>query len=265
MIKEWDIKLNYKSFMYNLRKFLQFSQSEIKAVVISIIIMTFIVAFNDKNDVFHVSSWAVNFFIWLVIVTISFLTFLLGQRAMCLWEGYIPEYRLWWYGLMFGLIISFVSRGHIWLLLPGGMLFHHSTVHRIGEFRHGQTTHLISKISFFGPLASFMLGMAVKTLDVWFGFSFVSPTFVHNLYLFCIALAAFSLLPIPPLPGSNIYFHSRLVYSFVFGAFAGYAILVMFDIYSFDIYSLILAVIIGIVVWALFWIFFEQGGWQFDP
>lgn len=258
MAKDWDMRLNYRSLGYTFRRFLQFTPQEMRAIVISILIMTFIVAFNDKSETFNFTKWMLNFLVWLFIVGISFMAFIIGQRVASLYEGYIPEYRIWWYGLMVGLIVAFVSRGHLWLLLPGGIYFHMSTIHRTGEFRYGQTTEMMSKISFFGPLSCFFLGAFIKTLEVWFGLSVVSPEFVHNFFLFNMALAAFSLLPIPPLPGSKIFFHSRSIYVFLFGAAAGYAILVMFRVYS-----LIWALIIGLIIWLVYHITFEKDAWPF--
>jgi len=259
MVKEWDMRYNSTNIGFVLRKFLQFKSSEIRAMIITILILAFIVAFNDGSNSFDLTHWTLNFFQWLVIVTISFSFFIIGQRMASLYEGYFPEYKFWWYGLMFGLIIAFVSRGYVWLLLPGGMMFHMSTIHRTGEFRHGPNVFLLSKISIFGPISALIIAMLIKTPEVWFGFSIISPEFVHNFFLFNMALAAYSLLPIPPLPGSKIFFESRLVYALVFGSFAGYAILVMLNIYS-----IILALLIGIVVWAAFYIFFEKGAWKFD-
>ncbi len=258
MVNEWDMRTNAKSLGYTFRKFLQFSQKEMRAVVITILILTFIVAFNDQSESFELAAWMLNFAKWLIIVTIVFTSFVLGQRAASLYEGYIPEYQLWWYGLMFGLIISFVSRGYIWLLLPGGMMFHMSTVHRTGEFRYGQTSFLMSKISMFGPFTCLALGMLIKTPEVWFGISIINAEFVSDFFLFAIALAAYSLLPVPPLPGSKMFFESRLVYAFIAGAFIGYAVLIMFNIYS-----ILLALVIGGITWFLFWAIWERGAWKF--
>ena len=75
-----------------------------------------------------------------------------------------------------------------------------------------------------------------------------------------MALAAYSLLPIPPLPGSKILFQSRIIYAFVAGTFIGYAILVMFKIYS-----LFWALLIGVIVWLLWLVALEgKDSWHFD-
>jgi len=76
---------------------------------------------------------------------------------------------------------------------------------------------------------------------------------VHNIFLFNLAFAAYSLLPIPPLAGSRILFHSRMIYALALGTFASYAILITLRVYSF-----IYAVIIGILVWLIYYIWFEK-------
>ncbi len=258
MAKEWDMRLNGPSLLYAFRRFLQFSTAEMRAMVMSILIMTFIVAFNDGSDSFSLTFWSLNYLRWLLIVTVSFSVFVLGQRLASIYDGYIPEYRIWWYGLMFGLIVSFVSRGYIWLLLPGGMYFHMNTIMRTGEFRHGTNVELFSKLSLFGPFAALAIAMLIKTPEVWFGYSIISPDFVRDFFVFNMWLAAFSLLPIPPLPGSKILFHSRVVYALIAGSFIGYAVLVLFNVYS-----MFYAFLVGVVFWALALIFVEQKGWEF--
>jgi hypothetical protein len=239
------------------RRYLWFTPKEFKAVVISVLALTLIVAFNDKSESFELGRWISNFLIWLLVVLVSFMVHQFGHRLLALKIGYKVEYTLWWYGIGIGLIVMFVSGGRWWVLVPGGIWAHHMPVHRLGRFRYGPNVLSFAMISLFGPLASIAFGSFFKTLEVWFGFSLLGPGFVSRIFLFNMALAAYALLPIPPLAGSRLLFQSRLTYAFVFGAVAGYAILAFNGIFSF-----IYALLIGGLVWLLFLVFFELKAWK---
>jgi hypothetical protein len=236
-----------------LKRYYPFTTEEIKAMIISVFALTLIVAFNDKSETFELGHWMGNFLMWLGIVAVSFLVFQTGHRLAGIKVGYKVEYQLWWYGLLFGLVVMLLSRGSVWILIPGGIWIHHLAVHRLGRFRYGPNVFSFSMVALCGPLACLLFGGFIKTLEVWFGFSLFGPEFVHNIFLFNLAFAAYSLLPIPPLAGSRILFHSRMIYALALGTFASYAILITLRVYSF-----IYAVIIGILVWLIYYIWFEK-------
>jgi len=109
-----------------------------------------------------------------------------------------------------------------------------------------------------GPLANILLATFLKTLEIWFNVPVSSVLLLDKLIVFSWVYAIWSLVPIPPLNGALILFKSRLMYAFIFGTIGGYAVLVMFGIYSF-----IFAFIIGAIFWLLFYILFERGAWSF--
>lgn len=247
------------SYLDLLKRYFPFTSNEKKGLFISILALTLIVAFNDRSETFNLAHWGGNFLMWLVIVAVSLLVHQAGHRMLALRIGYKAEYQLWWYGLLIGLVVMLLSKGRIWILIPGGIWIHQLEIQRLGRFRYGPNVFSFSMVALFGPLASILFGGIVKTLQVWFGLSLFGPTFVNNLFLFNMALAAYSLLPIPPLAGSRIFFATRLTYMLIAGAVVGYAVLVYFQIYSY-----IIAVLIGIVVWLLYYILFERGAWKFE-
>jgi hypothetical protein len=240
-----------------LKRHFPFSENETKGMIISILCLTFIVAFNDKSESIDLAHWLGNFFMWLVIVSASFFVHQAGHRMIGIKVGYRVEYTIWWYGLLLGLAVMLISRGKVWVLIPGGIWIHHLAIQRIGRFRYGPNIFSFSMISLFGPLASILFGGIIKTIEVWFGVSIFGQTFVHNLFMFNMAIAAYSLLPIPPLAGSRIFFASRLTYVLVAASVITYAALLYFKIYSY-----IIAVAVGIIVWLLYYIYFEKKSWS---
>ncbi|MFH0979229.1 MAG: hypothetical protein V1837_08095 [Candidatus Woesearchaeota archaeon] len=242
-----------------LKRYFPFTENETKAFIISVLALTLIVSFNDRAESFSLAHWLGNFLIWLVIVAISLFVHHAGHRLLGLKVGNRVEYQLWWYGLLVGLIVMFVTRGRIWLLIPGGILIHHMPIQRLGRFRYGPNVFSLAMIALFGPLASIALALLVKTPQVWFNFALFGPTFVENVYIFNLAIAAYALLPIPPLAGSRIFFASRPIYILIATAVIAYALLA----YA-KIYSALLAILIGVIVWAVFVFQFEKGAWKFE-
>ena len=242
-----------------VKRYGSFSRNEIKGLVITIIAFAFIISFRKWGEgaTFDFSYGLASLFLSLIIVAITVFTAQVGHRVLGLRHGYRIEFKPWYPGILIGLIMVFLSRGVIWLLLPGGVILHHMAVHRLGYFRYGTNTLGISMVSFAGPLANIILATIVKTPEIWFGIPLSQIPFFDQLVFFNWAYALFALLPIPPLPGSTILFHSRLTYSFIFGSVAGYFVLIIAGIYSF-----FYAVLIGAIFWLIYYSLFERRFWK---
>jgi len=231
------------------------SKNELKAVIITIIVLAFITGFDDGAKTFVFNNWIANFITVLIIVTIAVAVKQFGYRLGGAIAGFEIKYQIWWYGAAVALIIAIISKGRIWLLIPGAVMCSHSKINRLGFFRYGANVKAMSMIPLASNLSLLFFGAIIKSIDVWF-FS-GSNTFIDKLFLFTIFYAAWSLLPIPPLDGSKLMFQSRLVYAFVFGCFAGYAILLALGVYSY-----FWALIIGIFVWFTYYMVFEKTAWK---
>ncbi len=242
-----------KNYLDKVRRYAPITPSEYKAILITIIITTFIVAFNDKSEAFSVSGWSSNFIVWLLIVTSAILVRQLGYRLVGVFYNYRVEYQIWWYGLLFGLMLSFVTMGHIWLIIPGGFTAHVLKFHRVGWFRYGMNLRALSFIGLGGAFANILFGTFVKTLQIWFHVFPADSILVQNIFFFNMWFAALSLLPIPPLDGSKVLFDSRLIYAFLFGGVFTYAILAYYQIYSY-----LFAILGAFVVWGLYFLFGES-------
>ena len=82
----------------------------------------------------------------------------------------------------------------------------------------------------------------------------LSHSIGNELFVLNLSFAAWNLLPIPPLDGSKVFYYSRLTYVFIFGSIASY----VFMVYFLNIYSYIYALLIGCVIWLLYYIFLER-------
>ena len=242
---------------YKIRAYFKPSKEEIKALAITIVALSFIVGFNDRRAEFVGSFWIMNFLIVLGMVAVTVLLHNFVQRVVALQSGLRIEYNLWWIGIVIGLILSVISKGRIWwVLIPGGIVLHHLAAHRLGYFRYGTNIMTMSWITFSGTFANILFATFLKTLDVWFKVPF-QGTILERLFVLNWVFAVCNMIPIPPLDGSKMLFHSRPIFAFVFGCIFGYFVLFLFGIYSY-----VGALIIGIVIWLVYYASFEQRYWK---
>lgn len=241
------------SYKDKVRRYFPFTTIEARNIVLTILIVAFMFGFNDGKPEWDGVYWLYNMLVSICIVAVSILVFLTGQRIAGLSAGYRVEFSMWWPGLILALVITFISRGYIWIPIVGGLLLHHMAGHRLGFFRYGINMLDNSMIAASGPLANLIFATIVmQTSNIIFGSAFIPPI-VEKIYWFNIILALVNLLPIPPLVGSNMLFHSRLSYIFIFGFVAVYALLAFFQWYSW-----ILALVGAIIIWFVFLIKYEK-------
>jgi hypothetical protein len=228
------------------KRYSNLTPSELRNVIVTILVLAFIIAFREFNLINIVSS--------LIIVSLSILIHLLAQRITGLSIGYLTEYKIWSFGLLFAIIVAFVSNGVVWLLIPGGIIIHHLAGHRIGFARYGLNYLGIGMIALWGSVASIFLAIFFKIVYAVFPLAIL-----HKAMIFNIALAVYTMLPIPPLNGSRLFFGSRMIYIFSIASIGGGAILLVTNIPV--IFSIVGALLIGLVCWLLYYIFFEKYAW----
>lgn len=239
-----------------LKRYYAFTPNEIKGLVIAILATAFIISFNDwgkGNDV-NISLGFFNFFNAVLIVTVSFLIHISMQRIWSLGTGYRLEWRMWGLGLLLGLIFVFLTNGKFWLILPGGIIVYHLGGHRLGWFRYGINWWALGLIALMGIFATMLLAVVFKAISGVFVNSLIQKMITFN-----IAYAMYSLLPIPPLDGSKIFYGSRMLYAFSTAGLIAAAVMLTLNI-SISI-AVISSLLIAIVLWLLYYIFFEWKAW----
>lgn len=183
----------------------RFSHTEIKHILISIIVLIIAFTFAFTNALYSLSSGQFNvgyFILMAIIVTVAVLTeFLLHELAHKFTAqkyGCWSEYRYTEIGLMLTLLTGFFG----FVFAAPGVVWHSGHVTEKEE----------GKISAAGPVTN--LGLAAIFFALWFlvpGAGFLS------LLLWFVAwinvwVGAFNLIPIPPLDGSKIWKWSVAVY-----------------------------------------------------
>ncbi|MCH8003495.1 MAG: hypothetical protein IH934_02590 [Nanoarchaeota archaeon] len=240
-----------------IKRYFKFTPLEIRSLIITILVIAFIISFREWGvRGFNFSTGLFNYFNAVLIVALSMLVHISVQRIWSLGTGYRLEWKMWSFGLLFGLIIVFLTNGLFWLILPGGFMVHHLAGHRLGWFRYGINYWAVGLIAVTGTISTIFLAAIFKALS-----GFVINSLIQKVITFNIVYAVYSILPIPPLDGSRTFYGSRMLYAFSTAFIIAAAILLNSSIGAGV--AVISALFIGIVLWLLYYIFFEHKAWKY--
>ena len=178
-----------------------FSRIEIRDITISVLVLTaaFTIIFGDWklfSDDFVVNTvfWIVSSFL---MVILSFMLHELGHKFTAQRFGAWSEYRMYPVGLIICLIGSLFG---ILFAAPGAVYI-----------RGYITDEMNGKISVMGPAVNILISVTSLLLCVAIGSGLASDLFFLLGYMNAF-LAAFNLLPIPPLDGSKILKWNPAIY-----------------------------------------------------
>ena len=194
----------------------RFTGKEIRDLIISFIVIAlgFTILYSNGNY----SQIGLVFPIVMIGVGAGFIFHELGHKFVAMHYGYYAEYELWPTGLIIALVSSFF--GFIFAA-PGAVVI----------YSNGMEKKTNGLISIAGPIVNIILGLIFFLILGSLG-DFIYTETGAIVYLICVLgtrinffLAAFNLLPIPPLDGSKVMAWSVPVWLITF---AIAAILVLF-------------------------------------
>ena len=194
----------------------RFTGKEIRDLIISFIVIAlgFTILYSN-GDYSHIT---LIFPVVMIGVGVGFIFHELGHKFVAMHYGYYAEYELWPTGLLIALASSFF--GFIFAA-PGAVVI----------YSNGMEKKTNGIISIAGPIVNIILGLIFFLILVSLG-DFAYTETGYLVALTCVLgtrinffLAAFNLLPIPPLDGSKVMSWSVPVWLITF---AIAAILVLF-------------------------------------
>ena len=240
-----------------ISKYYKFTPYEARGLTIAILVIGFIISFKEWGaERFDFSIGLFNLFNAILIAALSILVHDAGQRLWGLAIGFRIEFRMWTFGLIFAVAIAFISNGNVWIIVPGGFMLHHLAGHRLGFFRYGVNYFGQAMVALAGPLFTLMLIIALKALGVFFPDNIL----IEKAMMFNVIYMMTSMLPVPPLDGSKIFFGSRMLYAFVLPAMMIAAVMMIAKIPVF--FALILSVLAGVILWLVYYVSFERKAWK---
>lgn len=173
-----------------------FSKDEIRDIVISVLAITLVFAYNPSNP----AKILFDFPFFLVIVIVAFLLHELSHRFVARKFGCAAFYKMWPGGIFFGILLMFTG---LKFVAPGAVVIYPFMFGRWGYRRVQLTSTEMGLISVSGiavnlifaiiflPLSGIIL---MDGMDLFATLSFVNAW-----------LALFNLLPVPPLDGSKVF------------------------------------------------------------
>ena len=173
----------------------RFTGKEIRDLIISFIVIAlgFTILYSN-GDYSHIT---LIFPVVMIGVGAGFIFHELGHKFVAMNYGYYAEYELWPTGLLIALASSFF--GFIFAA-PGAVVI----------YSQGMDKKTNGLISIAGPLVNIALGLIFLLILVSLG-DYVYTETGYIVQLICVLgtrinffLAAFNLLPIPPLDGSKV-------------------------------------------------------------
>ena len=209
-----------------IKRYYFFTTSELGGVITSILVLAFIISFNEwgKNEA-NIAVGLFNLFNAVLIVALSMLIHISAQRVWSLATGYRLEWRMWGFGLLFGLIVVFLSNGKFIFLAVGGLSFYMIEKLRIGHPEPFLSYSLMGWLSVLGPLASIVIAVIAKLFTAS---NILNPLILSKLISVNLWIAVFSILPFPfvsdfknlrkwegSTDGLKMFFASRIEYAIV--------------------------------------------------
>lgn len=245
--------LSWHEYRERLKRYFWFTKRELYEFGLLVFFFALIFSFNKWGiETFDFSTGMRNLVLAIVLVGISVFVHHAVQRLFAIYFGYKPEQRIWWLGILVGLILIIFSNGRLMVFAGSYLTMHMHTMLRLGKHRYGPSIKTLGFVAIFGPLASLFFAGILKVINMSVG----SPV-LESLIGFNFMLAIYNALPFPPLDGSKMFFGSRLAYVFFIGIILSFLLLIYILEFSF-VTSLLIALLIGVVCWIIFYLGIER-------
>ncbi len=241
--------VSFQEDVARFRQYLRYSKQEMTGLVAAIFVTALLFSFHQEGETYNLLLGIRNFLLVAFIAALSFFFRTFCQKAYALTQGHSMQFKVWWGGLVLGLLVAFLSatlsggRFVLPLLLIGGSSIAFMTRIRLGEFRYGISYWVNGTIAYWAVIGSLIMAILFSIGSYIFpGAYFFRTGVVLNLIA-----AACALLPVPQMEGLPIFFAHRGL--FVVGIFL--VILAAILLLTNTLFGLLLTIILGIVYGAV--------------
>ncbi len=256
-------------FTYSCRQHFSCSSKEALHALVTSIVAGFVISFDDWGaETVNVAAGIQNFILGTVFVLFALSIQIVAMKLVAVWKGYTVEYSMWKLGLLFSLLVTFLTNGIIPLFFTGSIDGNVIKRQRVGTYMPRFKNWEFGLISLAGPLSNLFLALILQPLYI------ATQASVINYFLLATLLTmSYSLLPIPLFHGVrviesgrteydwegstfgfNIFVFNRFAYVFFASASLAYTFLALLT----SIYSFLLSMLIAIIVTAVFYVKLES-------
>jgi hypothetical protein len=206
-----------------------------KHYIVTVLIIAFIIGFNDRSGNGMGVEYFSNMLLSFLIVAFSIFFSNLVSRIHSAMIGYKSQYNFSINGLLVGIMLAFVSNGFFWYLSPGYHIVRLDKTGRLGQYRYGLKMCDWSRTAASGSFAYILLALIAYL-------SARGNPVVDLFVKINIMLGLYSMLPFPENNGLNIFFGQRSLYFFTL--FAMLAVLLAMRFLN----NIFLIIVIGVIV-----------------
>jgi len=184
-----------------------FTEQELKDIIISILVVTLIFAYNPLNPALTISRFP--FFLILVILTFFFHE--MAHKVTAMKFKCAAHYKMWPGGIILGLLFMFLN---VKFVAPGAVVIYPFAFGRWGFKMVHLTVTEMGLISLSGIGVNLFFALIFRPLAGTFIFQGID--FFGSLSWINAWLAMFNLLPVPPLDGSKIFMWKMWLWAVLF-------------------------------------------------
>lgn len=186
-----------------------FHRYELQSLAIFSFLFTIIALFRIPDHI-TLFGWVASFIVTYIVFTGLLIGRLSVQKVFSLSQGYVLRYKPFWEGTMLTAFLGVLSFG--WLFLPMLGSFHTDFLkrQRLGKFFYGYDYSEHAIIIFMTTLVTMFTATLFRVVSLYMDW-FVLDKIVYLLVLLSIV----QILPLPWLEGLQVFFGSRLMYTFL--------------------------------------------------
>ncbi len=240
--------MSWANYQDKVRRYFPFSNTEWKNFGVLVFVFALMWSFDRwGTTTFDAQEGIKNFLIAAITIGVVVFVHHAAQRLLGIWYGYRIEHKIWWIGLIAGMLITVLTFGDrsFFIFAASVMQAHFMPAHRLGTFRYGPSLRQIGSSAFVGPIAA---------VTVSFLLYLIAPSVFRDMLDFSLYFGLFNLLPIPPLDGFQVFVGTRAAMSggfwYKFLISAGIGFFLVYFLTGLGLWwSLALATIIGIGGW----------------
>jgi Zn-dependent protease len=183
-----------------------FSKQEKIDLIVSWITLSLAFAVVINPVFFNLTNLLVSLPIALVAVGTGFVFHELAHRQAARHYGFASEFRAWYPGLAFALLLAIVTGGRFIFAAPGATYY----------FGNNVTTKQNGIISVAGPIINIILGLILLSLSIFSQEVSITTILIYSAMInFWFAL--FNMIPVYPLDGSKVLAWNPAVWVAIIG------------------------------------------------
>ena len=227
---------------------LKLSSSEIKNFILSLLIITIVFSYNDRNPVFAWNSWLQNLLITLCITALILLIYILTIKYFSFRQGNFSSFQFIekspkeYIRSIIALALTLISNG----LLYFTPIYSIKTekIRKLGQRYNQEKEYEVALSLFFGMFSTLILLLFFNYLDLELG------------VLVSIWFLAWNLIPIASSTGTDLFFFSRPLYTF---SIIFFPLTIILALKLPNLVSLILSLILASIIFVYYMFKIESG------